>query len=108
MKIKLNKTLLKLDGEKMFKEVIENGKYIETKDEFQLKDVCVNSLMAQIEEEKIDGTEKVKRYLLAMKIQKANELELKSEEIAKLKKLIGSVYGVLVVGQAYEMLERNS
>ena len=106
MKIRFDKPLLKLDGEKMFKERVEDGKYVETKDEFRLRDVCVNALMMNIEEEKIDGTEKMKRYLLATKIQKANELDLKSEEVAKIKELVGKVYGVLIVGQAYEMLEK--
>ncbi len=107
MKIKLNQALVKMDGEKMFKEEAINGKMIETKNEFQLKDVCVNSLLANVEKEEIDGVEKMNRYLLATKIQKANELDLKSEEIAKLKKVIGRIYGVLIVGQAFEMLENK-
>lgn len=106
MKVKLNQCLLKIDGEKLYKEIMEGGKLVETKNEFQLKDVCINALMANIEGDKIDGLEKMKRYLLATKIQKANELDLKSEEIVKLKELIGKVYGVLIVGQAYEMLEK--
>jgi len=48
----------------------------------------------------------MRRYLLATKIQKANELDLKSEEIVLLKKVIGEMYGVLVVGQSFEMLEQ--
>jgi len=105
MKIKLNQALLKMDGEKMFKEELKDNKMVETKNEFQLKDACVNSLMANVEKEEIDGVEKMKRYLLATKIQKANELDLKSEEITKLKEIIGKAYGVMIVGQAYEMLE---
>lgn len=108
MKIRFDKALQKLDGETMKKEIFdeEKKKWVDTKDDFQLRDVCVCALMANIEEEKIDGMEKAKRYLLAMKIQKANELDLKSEQVAKLKELIGKVYGVLIVGQCYELLEK--
>lgn len=106
MKIKLDKCLVDIEGEKMFKDSIVDGKRVVSKNEFQLKDVCVNALMANVDEEKIDGNEKMKRYLLATKIQKANELDLKSEEIVKLKEQIGKVYGTMIVGQAYQMLEK--
>jgi hypothetical protein len=100
MKVEVNQPLKDLEGKVINKDT-------EKKIEFQLKDACVNALMAEIEGEKIDGNEKVSRYLLATKIQKANELDLKSEEIAKIKDLIGKVYGVLVVGQCFEMLEKE-
>jgi len=105
MKIKLTQSLKNIDGKELHKEIVENGKVVELKALFQLKDVCVNALMTNTEE-KIEGQEKMRRYLLATKIQKANELDLKSEEIVLLKKVIGEMYGVLVVGQSFEMLEQ--
>jgi len=97
MKVKLNQPLKELSGE-----VIKNGEKV-----FELKNACVEALMVNNPKEEIDGNEKMGRYLLAMKIEKANELDLKSEEIAKIKNLIGAVYGVLVVGQCFEMLEKE-
>jgi len=106
MRIKVNQPLRKIDGEKIYKEILKDGKVVETKDEFLLKDACVNALLAN--DDKItEGVEKMKRYLLASKIQQAKELELKSEEIVMIKEAVGKNYGALIVGQVYQMLEKN-
>lgn len=104
MKIKVNQPLKTIKGEEIKNEKIENGKVVESKESFLLKDACVNALLAN-DDEKIEGTEKMKRYLLASKIQQANELDLKSEEIVKLKEAVGKAYGALIVGQVYQLLE---
>lgn len=109
MKINFNTPLKDLEGEVLKRETTEGNKIIKTKNDFRLRDVCVNALLANIDNEsenKIDGTEKMKRYLLATKIQKANKLDLKAEEITKLKELIGKVYGTLIVGEAFTLLEK--
>lgn len=75
-----------------------------------LKDVCVASLLAPLEEEKLDGNEKAKRYVIAQKIYECEEgtVNLNVEDISLLKKLIGNMYLPLIVGQAYSFLEGNT
>lgn len=79
--------------------VDESGKQV------TLDVVCINALMSNNPEERVSGDEKLKRYDLALKIKNSNELNLSSEDITLLKKLIGNVYSTLIVGQSYKMLE---
>ena len=70
-----------------------------------LRLVLQNVLMAVVRDENPDGAEKALRYALAMRIHQNDEVELSVEERAKLKDLVGKVYGPLIVGQVWEMLE---
>ena len=72
-----------------------------------LRSVCVNVLMGLGPDERgMGGEEKARRFSLGMKVHKVKEpLELKSEQIVLLKKLIGAAYAPLVVGQVFEMLD---
>lgn len=72
-----------------------------------LKEVVIEALLAVFEDEKnLTGDEKLKRWELAKRVKSASGvLELSVEEVALIKKLIGKGYGVLVVGQAFSMLE---
>lgn len=75
--------------------------------DFTLGSACINSLLAD-PEVKISGEEKVNRYNLALAIHAAREpLDLKIEEAAKIKQLVGETYTALVVGQAWKMLEQQ-
>lgn len=75
---------------------------------FTLKKICIDSLLGNFEDEKdLSGEDKLKRYELAMKIKAGGEIELASEDIASLKKLIGKRYNALVVGQAWNILENK-
>ena len=75
--------------------------------ELTLRDVCASGLLADLEEEKnLSGDEKLNRYILADRIYKSTEpIELKAEEIAKIKTLVGKSHITLVVGQVYQLLE---
>ena len=76
-----------------------------------LKTVCVNALLSMQGEKKgeeIDGNEKIKRFLLAEKIQKCDEIDLKLENIVKIKNIIGILYTPLIVGQVCSILEGNN
>ena len=100
MKIKVNQVLKDLKGEDLKAGGEDKEKGLE------LKVICTNALLSDNAEiEKIDGNEKMTRFLLAEKIQKANELDLTVEEITKIKKVIGLFYGPLLVGRAYNALE---
>ena len=71
-----------------------------------LKRVAVNALQAIFEDERnLDGSEKLKRWQLAMKIHLGGDVDLTTEEIALVKKLIGKLYGASVVGPAWTALE---
>lgn len=53
------------------------------------------------------GEEKMRRYMLAMKIEGATlPVDIKAEDVAKLKELVGKAFNPLVVGQFYENVER--
>ncbi len=100
MKINIHAPFKNLDGTIM----TNNDK------ELQLKDVLVESLLAAFkDEETLTGEEKAKRYQLAMSVYNTNgeeglNFDMKVEDVAMVKKLIGKAYLPLIVGQAYEML----
>jgi hypothetical protein len=60
-------------------------------------------------EQGVEGKVKAKRYALAIRIQECDNgvLELKIEEVALIKKLIGKAFNVLMVGQCWNMLEKK-
>lgn len=67
---------------------------------------CVNALMGIYQDEQnIAGEEKLKRYLLAQKVQKQKTPELASEEITLIKQLVGKNFGPPVVGPVFQVLE---
>jgi len=88
------------------KSLVENLKEYFTYEPFTLKTACFNVLGATIKgEENLSGKDKMKRFELAMKIKDSGEINLTSEEITLLKELIGKMYGTLIVGRCYEILD---
>jgi len=99
MKVQFGAVLKSITGEPLF-EMAEDGK----KEDVTLKRAVINALMAILPDEKnIGGEEKLKRYLLAQKIQGGN-LEVTPEEVTMIKQLVGKVYGTAVVGPAFKLL----
>jgi hypothetical protein len=108
MKINFSHELKTLDGKSI--------PGFDGKERTSLKDVCVDALLAQFRDEVgaagnpgtgISGEEKCNRYVLATRIYGDDEVDLKVEEIALLKKLVGKGFGPLIVGQAWDMLENK-
>jgi hypothetical protein len=98
MKVLLTKKIVDLDGEEIKGEKGEA---------FTLRDALISALMASYEVEKdLPGKDKLERYNLALRVKRDEEINLTSEEIVLLKRLVGMAYGVLVVGQVYEELEK--
>lgn len=64
--------------------------------------VAVNALLASVDGENPSGDEKAKRYSLAIKLHAGGEHEFAPEDLALIKRLVGQVYGPLIVGQVYE------
>ena len=76
----------------------------------RLGDICVNALMAQPEDDKSDGTVKLKRFNLARKIKGRVDDDYQSVQInSKQKTMIldmaSKVYGTMIYGRLHEALE---
>lgn len=56
-------------------------------------------------DEKQTGEEKYENYCIATKVANGGEVTLKSEEISKIKEMIGKYMYPIVVGQAWDLLE---
>jgi len=96
MKIKINQEIKQMDGIKSIANP-ENGKPM------TLKDVCINALLAP--NQKDDEKAKYSDYELFIKLRDVEEIDLKAEEIVRIKKKIGLAYPPLVLGQAWDFLE---
>ena len=96
MKINFNVALKNLKGE-----ILKDKEK-----DLTLKDVSTNALLGNYPDEKIDGEEKLKRFLLATKIYESkDELELSVDKIKMTKDLIAKGYSILVTGRALEILD---
>ena len=96
MKIKLNQAIKDPKGEDM--------KYVDSTETLTLKAVIQDALL--FPKEKEDGKEQYVRYDLFKQINEAkNEIELSTDDISSIKKLIGEIKPPLIMGQAWEMLE---
>jgi hypothetical protein len=75
-----------------------------------LGSIAINALLAAYPDEKdITPEEKVKRFVLAEKIQNhQKDAQLSADEIVLVKKLIGKGYPTIVVGEAWRMLDPSS
>jgi hypothetical protein len=97
MLIDLNQVLLDMNDEP-----IKDGDKNAT-----LRKVAIEALVASYQDEStLSGEEKLKRFELAMKVKNTpTPIDLTVEEVGTIKKLIGKAFGVLVVGQVWNMLE---
>ncbi|RLC69388.1 MAG: hypothetical protein DRI81_20535 [Chloroflexi bacterium] len=77
-----------------------------------LRAICTRALIATYRDEAQKGEptpqEKFNRYQLAQKLQQSDVVDLKAEEIAKLKALVGKMWGPIQVGQAWNMLDPDA
>lgn len=94
--------IVNLDGSPI---VDDKGKEVE----LTVRSVSINALMAPYQDEtNLAAEEKLKRAELAQKISKKETSDLKSEDIALIKKLVNKFYNSpLVVKQAYDALEKK-
>lgn len=73
-----------------------------------LKRAMVNALQAIFEDERgLDGEKKLERWKLAMKIHLGGEVDLTTDEIVLVKRLVGKLYGPSVVGPVWTALEAD-
>lgn len=99
MKIKLKTVLKDVDGVTS----LSTGK---GKEVLILKEVCINSILTPSREDR--EQQKFQKWELFKKIRdcKTDEIDLKAEEIVILKRSIGEIQPPLIMGQAFEMLEK--
>lgn len=97
MKINLDVEILDIRGRPI---IIQGEEEVLT-----LKDVCINAILLEGQDEKIEGKEKVRRYQLALKIKEGGVQNLSVEDLSLLKEKVGRMYTVLVAGQALPLLD---
>ena len=131
MKIDLNYKIRNLEGEFIKDQVAdldeagnpkrdkEGFPLLKTGKPITLRAVCIRALLnpparqdpqtGRMMPIQMPAEEKIKRYNLAVEIQKAkNPMELSIDEIKLLKDLIGEKYPPLTVGQAWEILDPHT
>lgn len=99
MRIKFTTVLKEVDGKTPLTDA-------ETKESVTLRTISVNSLMAEMQDERRSGTQKAEAYELSMRIMAADIAEVTVSEVATIKDRIGKCFGALVVGQCWPLLEK--
>lgn len=92
----LDHVIVDLDGKPIAQDDSGKGKHAD------IRFVAVNALLASVPGDNPTGDEKAQRYALAIRINAGGEQEFTPEELALVKRLVGQVYGPLIVGQVYE------
>lgn len=72
-----------------------------------LRDLCCTALTNTAPSEVLQGTEKMRRFALAQRIYTDDVAELLADDIVLLKKIIDSLYSVVIVGAAWTALEEG-
>ncbi len=63
--------------------------------------VATSALLAQVPGETPTGDDKAARFRLAIRLHAGGAQDIKAEDLALLKKLVGQLYNPLVVGQVF-------
>jgi hypothetical protein len=103
MRINLDEVIESLDGEPITINEMVDGEMID--EELTLGRVCLNSLFMMDQTERIDGIEKFKRYEMGLKVNLGGTQSFTAEQISLIKELVGKMYGPLIVGRAWTLLE---
>lgn len=115
MKINLNRVLVDLAGGPLQESVVkrdengvamkdENGKLATELVDVTLNKFAANALLHPTKEE--EPEDKAGKYLLAVKIYPAEEIELSVEELALIKRCVSAPHiPTIAMGQAWEMLD---
>lgn len=109
MKINVNVEILDFDGDAIIlppsQKLTKDGSITTIPAQpFTIKMALQNVLLEQTKDD-IGIQEKIKRYELALQINKSEVLDIKVEDVALLKKLVGERYNPLIVGRIFEVLD---
>ena len=97
MLVKVNVPLTTLDGQTMKDNV--DGQAVDA----TVRMAIVNAVLAPVQKE--SGIDKVKKFNLAQRIYKDDEVELTAEEVSLIKACVGENFAPIVVGQIWNLLE---
>jgi hypothetical protein len=96
MKIDFSAVIKDLDGD-----AVKGGE----KDATFGRVACSALLASYADEQNLPAEDKVKRFRLAEVASKGGEQEMKVDDVALIKTLIGKAFAPLVVGRAYDIIE---
>jgi len=109
MNIDVTQQLVDLDGTPMItgKQMCPTcGQPIGENEPMTIRVTAVKSLTAVFRDEQdLPGEEKVRRFHLALKITDESEPDLKAEDVVLIKKMVGKMYGPVVVGRVWAILD---
>lgn len=101
MQLDVTRILKNIEG-KPFKETGEKSK------DLTLGKACVGALLYIKNNDTVDGNEKFLRGEIAMRIHGAKKfVDLTIEDIAKIKTLVGDLYGPMLILRIWEILEQK-
>ena len=98
MKVQMSAPVLDLKG----KEIIEDNEPL------TIGDACVNAILNADVSAETGEKEKMERYRLAQKVEGHVDAELTMEEIVQVKKWVGKIYSVMVVGFVFDHFEAET
>jgi hypothetical protein len=96
MKIDFSSVIKDLDGD-----AVKDGE----KDTTLGRVACAALLASYADEQNLPAEDKVKRFRLAEVTSKGGEQEIKIDDVALIKKLIGKAFAPLIVARAYDIIE---
>lgn len=109
MRLNVTEQLKELDGTLMTtgKQVCQMcGSVVSTPVPMTIRLAATRALTATFrDEQNLAGEDKVTRWHLALRIVDEDEPELKAEEVVLIKMVVGKMYGPLVVGQMWDILD---
>ena len=109
MKINVTQQLTELDGTPMVtgKQMCQMcGQVVSETEPMTVRLAATRSLTAIYrDEQNLPGDEKVTRFHLALKVTDEDEPDLKAEDIVLIKMVVGKMYGPVVVGRMWGILD---
>jgi len=109
MKINVTQQLTELDGTPMVtgKQVCQMcGQVVSETEPFTVRLAATRALSATFrDEQSLTGDEKWPRFHLALRITDEDEPDLKAEDIVLIKKVVGKMYGPVIVGRVWSILD---
>ena len=109
MKISVTQQLKELDGTLMVtgRQICPTcGQVVGKSEPMTVRLAATRALTAQFRDEQdLTGEQKFPRFHLALKITDEDEPDLAAEDIATIKKLVGKMYGSLVMGRVWMIID---
>jgi len=77
--------------------------------ELRVASVIVNALLHPINDKGATGEQKIKRFNLAQKVYGMDGgCDISDDDAAEIRRCVGAVYSVIVVGYIYKLLEKQT